>query len=75
MYRSKDDYSPFLNAYDIVQETMLFLCQYTGEKLGDNYLTKYGKVVTVKSVCYRCTDNYLQKQYTRHLVNTVSLND
>lgn len=73
--RSKDDYSPFSNAYDIVQETMLFLCQNIGEKLGDNYITKYRKVVTVKSACYRCTDNYLQKQYTRHLSNTISLDE
>ena len=73
--RSKDDLSPFSNAYDIAQEAMLFLCQHIGEKLGDNYITKYGKVVTVKSACYRCADNYLQKQYTRHLSNTISLDE
>ena len=60
--RSKEDYSPFSNAYDIAQEAMLFLCQHIGKKLGDNYTTKYGKVVTIKSACYRCADNYLQKQ-------------
>lgn len=73
--RSKDDYSPFSNAYDIAQEAMLFLCQHIGEKLGDNYITKYGKVITVKSACYRCADNYLQKQYTRHIANTISLDE
>ena len=31
MNRSKDDYSPFSNAYDIAQEAMLFLCQHIGE--------------------------------------------
>ena len=62
MNRSKEDNSPFSNAYDIAQEAMLFLCQHIGEKLGDNYITKYGKVVTIKSACYRCADNYLQKQ-------------
>lgn len=75
MNRSKDDYSPFSNAYDIAQEAMLFLCQHTGEKLGDNCIMKYGKVVTIKSACYRCADNYLQKQYTRHLSNTISLDE
>lgn len=75
MNRSKDEYSPFSNAYDIAQEAMLFLCQHIGEKLGDNYTTKYGKVVTIKSACYRCADNYLQKQYTRHLSNTISLDE
>ena len=75
MNRSKDDLSPFPNAYDIAQEAMLFLCQHIGEKLGDNYTTKYGKVVTIKSACYRCADNYLQKQYTRYMANTISLNE
>lgn len=73
--RSKEDYSPFSNAYDIAQEAMLFLCQHIGEKLGDDYTTKYGKVVTIKSACYRCADNYLQKQYTRHIANTISLDE
>lgn len=75
MNRSKDDYSPFSNAYDIAQEAILFLCQHIGEKLGDNYTTKYGKVVTIKSACYRCADNYLQKQYTRYMANTISLDE
>ena len=75
MNRSKDDYSPFSNAYDIAQEAMLFLCQHIGKKLGDDYTTKYGKVVTIKSACYRCADNYLQKQYTRYMANTISLNE
>lgn len=75
MNRSKDDYSPLSNAYDIAQEAMLFLCQHIGKKLGDDYTTKYGKVVTIKSACYRCADNYLQKQYTRYMANTISLNE
>ena len=75
MNRSKEDYSPFSNAYDIAQEAMLFLCQHIGKKLGDDYTTKYGKVVTIKSACYRCADNYLQKQYTRHIANTISLDE
>lgn len=75
MNRAKDDYSPFSNAYDIAQEAILFLCQHIGEKLGDNYITKYGKVVTIKSACYRCADNYLQKQYTLHIANTIRLDE
>ena len=75
MNRSKDDYSPFSNAYDIAQEAMLFLCQHMGEKLGDICITKYGKTTTIRSACYRCADNYLQKQYTRHLSNTISLDE
>ena len=75
MNRSKDDYSPFSNAYDIAQEAMLFLCQHMGEKLGDICITKYGKTTTIRSACYRRADNYLQKQYTRHLSNTISLDE
>ena len=75
MNRLKDDLSPFLNAYDIAQEAILFLCQYIGEKLGDICITKYGKPTTIRSACYRCADNYLQKQYTRHIINTVSLDE
>ena len=75
MNRSKDDLSPFSNAYDIAQGAMLFLCQHIGEKLGDICITKYGKTTTIRSACYRCADNYLQKQYTRHIVNTISLDE
>ena len=75
MNRSKDDLSPFSNAYDIAQEAMLFLCQHIGEKLGDICITKHGKKTTIRSACYRCADNYLQKQYTRHFANTLSLDE
>ena len=40
MNRSKDDYSPFSNAYDIAQEAMLFLCQHMGKRLDDVFVTK-----------------------------------
>ena len=53
----------------------MFLCQHIGKKLGDNCITKYGKVVTIKSACYRCADNYLQKQYTHYKANTISLDE
>lgn len=75
MNRPKDDLSPFSNAYDIAQEAMLFLCQHIGKKLGDDYITKYGKATTIRSACFRCADNYLEKQYTRHIINTVSLDE
>ena len=75
MNRSKDDLSPYSSAYDIAQEAMLFLCQHIGEKLGDICITKYGKTTTIRSACFRCADNYLEKQYTRHIINTVSLDE
>ncbi len=75
MNRSKDDLSPFSNAYDIAQEAMLFLCQHIGKKLGDICITKYGKATTIRTACFRCADNYLEKQYTRHVMNTISLDE
>lgn len=54
---------------------MLFLCQYIGKKLSDNCTIKYRKAITIRSSCYRYADNYLQKQYTRHLSNTISLDE
>lgn len=75
MNRSKDDYSPFSNAYDIAQEAMLFLCQHMGKRLDEVYVTKTGRKITIKQACFRYTDRYLDKQYTRHMANTVSLNE
>lgn len=75
MNRSKDDYSPFANAYDIAQEAMLFLCQHMGKRLDDVYVTKTGRKITIKQACFRYTDRYLDKQYTRHIINTVSLDE
>ena len=75
MNRSQDDYSPFSNAYDIAQETMLFLCQHMGKRLDDVYYTKTGRKITIKQACFRYTDRYLDKQYVHHMNYTVSLNE
>lgn len=75
MNREKDDYSPFSNAYDLAQEAMLFLCQHMGKRLDDVYVTKTGRKITIKQACFRYTDRYLDKQYTRNMANTVSLDE
>ncbi len=72
---SKNSTRPFSDAYDIAQEAMLFLCEHIGKKLGDGYTTKYGKTITIRSACFRHTDRYLEKQYTRHIINTISLDE
>ena len=71
----KNSTRPFSDAYDIAQEAMLFLCEHIGKKLGDGYTTKYGKTITIRSACFRHTDRYLEKQYTRHIINTISLDE
>ena len=75
MNRSKDDYSPFSNAYDIAQEAMLFLCQHMGKRLDEVYVTKTGRKITIKQACFRYTDRYLDKQCIRHIINTVSFDE
>lgn len=75
MNKSKDDYSPFSNAYDLAQEAMLFLCQHMGKRPDDVYVTKTGRKITIKQACFRYTDRYLDKQYSRHMANTVSLDE
>lgn len=61
MNRSKEDYSPFSNAYDIAQEAMLFLCQHMGKTLDDVYYTKTGRNITIKQACFSVADRYLAK--------------
>ena len=73
--RSKDDYSPFSNAYDIAQESMLFLCQHIGKRFGDTYTTTRGNIISIKQACFRFTDRYLDKQFTRHLTHTTAISD
>ena len=75
MNRSQDDYSPFSNAYDIAQETMLFLCQHMGERLDDVYVTKTGRKITIKQACFSVADRYLAKNYVAPMLNTASLNE
>ena len=48
MNRSKDDLSPFSNAYDIAQEAILFLCQHIGEKLGTTILRNTERLLQLK---------------------------
>ena len=72
---SKNSTRPFSDAYDIAQEAMLFLCEHIGKKLGDDYTTKYGKTITIRSACFRHTDRYLDKQYTTHITHTISLDE
>ena len=68
MNRSQDDYSPFSNAYDIAQETMLFLCQHIGKRLNDVYITKTGRKITIKQACFSVADRYLAKKDRKSVV-------
>lgn len=69
---SLDEYS---DGYDIAQTVMLFLCEHIGKRLGGNYTTTRGNVISIKQACFRFADRYLDKQFTRHLAHTTAISD
>ena len=66
---SLDEYS---DGYDIAQIAMLFLCEHIGKRLGGNYTTTRGNVISIKQACFRFADRYLDKQFTHHLTYTIT---
>lgn len=73
--KSNDSLAEYSDGYDIAQTAMLFLCEHIGKRLGDNYVTTRGNLISIKQACFRFTDRYLDKQYTRHLAHTTAIND
>lgn len=73
--KSNDSLAEYSDGYDIAQTAMLFLCEHIGKRLGDNYTTTRGNVISIKQACFRFTDRYLNKQFTRHLAHTTVIND
>ena len=73
--KSNDSLDEYSDGYDIAQTAMLFLCEHIGKRLGDNYTTTRGNVISIKQACFRFTDRYLDKQFTRHLAHTTAIND
>lgn len=69
---SLDEYS---DGYDIAQTAILFLCEHIGKRLGENYTTTRGNVISIKQACFRFTDRYLDKQFTRHLAHTTAIDE
>ncbi len=73
--KSNDSLAEYSDGYDIAQTAMLFLCEHIGKRLGDNYTTTRGNVISIKQACFRFTDRYLDKQFTRHLAHTTAISD
>lgn len=73
--KSNDSLDEYSDGYDIAQTAMLFLCEHIGKRLGDNYTTARGNVISIKQACFRFTDRYLDKQFTRHLAHTTAISD
>lgn len=73
--KSNDSLVEYSDGYDIAQTAMLFLCEHIGKRLGDNYTIAHGNIISIKQACFRFTDRYLDKQFTRHLAHTIAIND
>ena len=75
MNRAPDSSDRFSDGYDLAMTAILFLCEHIGERLGDRYTTRQGKEITIKRACFRYADRYLDRQYTRHISNTIAWDD
>ena len=73
--KSNDSLVEYSDGYDIAQTATLFLCEHIGKRLGDNYTTAHGNIISIKQACFRFTDRYLDKQFTRHLAHTTAISD
>lgn len=73
--KSRDSLDEYSDGYDIAQTAMLFLCEHIGKRLGGNYTTTRGNVISIKQACFRFVDRYLNKQYTRHLMHTTAMDE
>lgn len=73
--KSNDSLVEYSDGYDIAQTATLFLCEHIGKRLGGNYTTTRGNVISIKQACFRFTDRYLDKQFTRHLAHTTAISD
>lgn len=73
--KSNDSLDKYSDGYDIAQTATLFLCEHIGKRLGGNYTTTRGNIISIKQACFRFTDRYLDKQCTRHLAHTTAIND
>lgn len=73
--KSNDSLDKYSDGYDIAQTAILFLCENIGKRLGDNYTTTRGNVISIKQASFRFTDRYLDKQITRHLTHTTAINE
>ena len=73
--KSNDSLAEYSDGYDIAQTAMLFLFEHIGKRLGENYTTTRGNVISIKQACFRFVDRYLNKQYTRHLMHTTAIDE
>ena len=61
--RSNEPAHTFSDAYDIVQDTICFLCDFIGKKLDDTYMIKKGKVITIRKATHLLVGKLMQRIY------------
>ena len=64
IYHKKSANSTYSDGYDIVQESICFLCNYIGKSLGEIVQkSKHGKGYdTLRNACYKHIHEYLRRQ-------------
>ena len=63
---------PYSNGYDLAMTAICFLCEHMGETLDTEFVSKYGKTITIRLACYREVYNYIQKLRV-HVYNNIEL--
>ena len=65
--RCNDPTHVFSDAYDLVQETTFFLCQFIGKSLKDVYTLQNGKIITIKKAAYTLVSRHIDR--IRRIIN------
>ena len=72
--RGNDSEHVFLDAYDLVQNAICFLCEFIGKSLNDVYTIKNGKVITIKYAMYSLVGRLIDRT-RRHFDRSQDINE
>ena len=64
----------FSDAYDFVQNSVCFLCEFVGKKLTDIYMIKNGQEITIKQATYSLVSRLIDRM-CRHFDRSQDIND
>lgn len=66
---------PYSDGYDVASTAILFLCENLGKRLGDKFVNRFGKEITVMRGCYQTIDLYVFRQYAEPATLNVCIDD
>ena len=72
--RSNNPAHIFSDAYDLVQTAICFLCEFIGKNLGDVYMVKNGKEITIKRATYMLVSRHIDR-IRRHVNRSRAIDD